>query len=130
MNDYIKREDAINARNEYLNETVEKDSEEQTAHDRAYAEGWNACNYEYLGNIKELPSADVVPVRHGHWIHVDDVHDVSGMYKGSVWKCSECGYSFERLIGCGISMKMCHDCGARMDEGEEQWMTLSRENTF
>lgn len=93
MSDYIKREDALNALREYSVTKL------KTA-------------------IRRLPSADVAPVRHGHWIHVDDVYDISGMYKGEVWECSECGYRFERLKDSGISMKVCHDCGARMDAKE------------
>lgn len=54
---------------------------------------------------------NVVPVRHGHWIHVD--------YRKTI--CSVCEvdesdfiYGTEDWYGCGES-KFCPNCGAKMD---------------
>lgn len=61
-----------------------------------------ACN---LGSafdvLKELPAADVAPVRHGRW--------------GKKNECSECGCQpwFERDIR---SLHYCPNCGARMEK--------------
>ena len=58
--------------------------------------------------IKDVPSADVVEVRHGTWKH-----------DGSKWKyrflCSECGY---KLIN--VPTNYCPNCGAKMDEKEQE----------
>ena len=66
-----------------------------------------------LTAIDYAPSADVEPVRHGHWVEHDE----------DTWsneaECSEChkriGYSGlpDRFLG---EFKFCHNCGAKMDE--------------
>ena len=53
-------------------------------------------------NIMDLPSADVVPVRHGKWTHKPDVYGV--VY------CSECNYELH-----ANSTSFCPNCGAKMD---------------
>lgn len=65
-----------------------------------------------LCDVNLIPSEDVAPVRHGHWIHVD--------YRKII--CSVCGidesnfiYGTEDWYGCGES-KFCPNCGAKMDE--------------
>jgi hypothetical protein len=61
-------------------------------------------------NIKQIPTADVVEVRHGELIP---------QYENSrLVKCSVCGYEFCDLIECG---NYCGNCGAKMDgeRGEE-----------
>ncbi len=58
-----------------------------------------------LEQIKDIPSADVIEVRHGHWIN--DVGHTG-------WTCSECGDHEGNKID-----KYCSNCGAKMD-GEEQ----------
>ena len=57
-------------------------------------------------NIMDLPSADVVPVRHGKWTHKPDVYGV--VY------CSECNYELH-----ANSTSFCPNCGAKMDGGKE-----------
>ena len=52
--------------------------------------------------IADIPTADVVPVVHGRWIHYPDC---------GVTKCSHCGWSIEE---CWES-KRCPECGARME---------------
>lgn len=53
--------------------------------------------------VHRLPVADVVPVRHGHWI---DGFIPDSMLGG----CSECGFT------CGAhSFFYCPNCGAKMD---------------
>lgn len=83
MTDYIKRDDALNAFN----------------------------NYFYAGitaNINKIPSEDVEPVRHGHWIE-----------KAFRIMCSDCGAEFKDeilyMIGNDEQMSYCPNCGARMD---------------
>lgn len=56
-------------------------------------------------NIKDIPSADVEPVRHGHWIN-----DIG--YAG--WTCSECGNHEGNKTD-----KYCSNCGAKMDKEQK-----------
>ena len=66
-----------------------------------------------LTAIDYTPSADVEPVRHGHWVEHDE----------DTWsneaECSEC---HKRIGHSGLpdrflrEFKYCHNCGAKMDE--------------
>ena len=70
-----------------------------------------------LKSIDYAPSADVKPVRHGHWVEHDE----------DTWsneaECSEChkriGYSGlpDRFLR---EFKYCHNCGAKMDKKKEK----------
>lgn len=53
--------------------------------------------------IREMPTIDAEPVRHGHWIKVDD--DVPIAYD-----CSECDAMVSRPYN------YCPNCGAKMGE--------------
>ena len=60
--------------------------------------------------VKNMPAADVQPVRHGTWIWDDEGYH-----------CSECffhayGNTLECLDG---TYKYCPNCGAQMDEGSK-----------
>lgn len=73
------------------------------------------CDCELLWAILDIPAADVVPVKHGHWISLDDYFEDA--------QCSECGdalvigdCSFNDFCEC---YKFCPNCGAKMGgEGE------------
>ena len=66
-----------------------------------------------LKSIDYAPSADVEPVRHGHWVEHDE----------DTWsneaECSEC---HKRIGHSGLpdrflrEFKYCHNCGAKMDK--------------
>lgn len=56
--------------------------------------------------IKALPSADVQPVRHGHWIIPRFGADA---------KCSVCGYYFNDAYDMENEDNYCRHCGALMD---------------
>lgn len=62
--------------------------------------------------VYSVPSADVVPVRHGRWI--DRCEDTDGIYEF----CSECGIDAD-ITHYGKSYAYCPNCGAKMDGGEE-----------
>lgn len=73
------------------------------------------CNAE-CGSIialRELPSVDVQPVRHGHWIP-----KFNGKFSGGAYwyDCSECGHTVAGGILSGN--KFCKNCGADM-RGEQ-----------
>ena len=54
--------------------------------------------------FEELPSADVQPVRHGHW----EIYVISP-FDGEDVRCSECG-----TCGCAPYWDYCPHCGAKM----------------
>lgn len=56
-NERISRQAVIELKPEFLNPNVNRETEEQTAIDRAYARGWNACNTHWIKEINALPSA-------------------------------------------------------------------------
>ena len=63
---------------------------------------------------KDTPTADVVPVKHGHWEY--DKH-----FRFA--RCSECEAEFyicdlEEISG-GNLVNYCPNCGAKMDGGDE-----------
>lgn len=55
----------------------------------------------FLQILRDLPTADVEPVRHGRWV------DIWGNYT-----CSECEYMWE---DSGYKTPFCPICGAKMD---------------
>lgn len=88
MAEYIERDAAIQSLQTY-----------RVGQEDSYLE---AVLYCARMKIMRLPAADVVPVRHGHWVRNGD------------WsECSLCGESGTSHI------KYCPNCGAKMD-GEEK----------
>ena len=69
--------------------------------------------------IRKVPSADVAPVRHGHWKKGkgNERPTESGFIHDDRYFCDCCGW------GCCCDTKIdfcfCPNCGARMDGGEE-----------
>lgn len=126
MSDYIKREDALELFEMVLDSY--KDSgiqniktmvaiapqEFHLSEDNEIAD----FNFELDGwrnNLMEIESADVAPIRHGHWIY--DQCDIV---------CSECGKAFSDevcyMMRSDVSYhepKHCLWCGARMDERKD-----------
>lgn len=61
-------------------------------------------------DVKEAPTIDAEPIRHGKWIY-EPKDAIEMMF--TLPKCSECGfYSADGMYYCSC-------CGARMDEVEE-----------
>lgn len=92
MSDYINREDAIKA--------IKKDI-------------MGGLNYESI--LNRLPTADVEPVRHGHWIlcRLNSLH--------LDWRNFECSVCrMNRIRRTGEVLNYCPNCGARMDRGEQE----------
>jgi hypothetical protein len=70
--------------------------------------------------VDKIPAADVVEVRHGHWIDLNAENST-----GPLFKCSECSHlhnpnrndlDLERVE---LNPLYCDACGARMDKEEE-----------
>ena len=86
MSDYIKREDALKQFDCYVLEYRTTQIKEM---------------------LMDVPSADVTPIRHGHWIKISPA---------GIYECSECG---KNVMTSDIeAYEYCHGCGAIMD-GEE-----------
>ena len=104
MSDYIKREDAM----ELIDKCVSDTSPKAEAIDFDFRHGEiNGLNWA-CDIIEAMPSADVAPVRHGHWIKISPA---------GIYECSECG---KNVMTSDIeAYEYCHGCGARMDGGDD-----------
>lgn len=84
--------------------------------DPAYADGWNSA----VEIMQNAPAADVTEVRHGRWIA--DKEDVEWGNYFIRYRCSECKerphFSKDRYTF--IRSPYCPNCGAKMDEREEE----------
>lgn len=113
MSDYTKREDAI----EYLvNNMVWMD-----------ADGIETDEEDKRDAIAELingvPSADVAPVRHGHWDVREPMpmHDIKGNLSWGNWYvCTGCGFATTAIEGHITQYRYCPNCGARMDGEDDE----------
>lgn len=73
-------------------------------------DGWFVSTAQDLEElVNSQPTADVVPVRLGRWIH-------DGSRWANRWVCSECGYRW--FFECSHGA-FCPNCGASMTEGAE-----------
>lgn len=94
MAEYIKREAAVKAANEWVSE---------------------ACMAPVMrvsrlfDKLQKVPAADVAPVVHGRWNNMD------GYKTRKV--CSECGWD---VPGYGKFYSYCPNCGAKMDGGVDR----------
>ena len=59
----------------------------------------------------EFPAADVVEVKHGRWVGIDD-------YPHETWECDQCGCIYEEMTSWVPNY--CPNCGASMDEVEDE----------
>ena len=103
--DYIEREAIIRK----LNEIGGCDASDE------WDKVWDMAIDTAVKAVERLPVADAAPVRHGHWISLDDYFEDA--------QCSECGdalvigdCSFNDFCEC---YKFCPNCGAKMDGGDE-----------
>lgn len=92
-NDLISRKDLINAKPEFMNEKVVRDTKYRTTKDRIYAKAWNACNRYWLNTIKNAPTVKARQVGHS---------------------CDTCKYN--RKI---ITEEPCSSCNIRL--GNDKW---------
>ena len=64
------------------------------------------CLDTVLMKLDDAPTADVEPVKHGHWTTWFENEDIRQA------KCSECGMMF--TLGKGRDIHYCGNCGAYM----------------
>lgn len=90
MDDYIRRSDVLELAREYYTPALREEAVPVRA-------------------IKNIPSADVVGVKHGGWEYID-----------FSCRCSECGGSppFYSMSTSYYKSNFCPNCGARMVEHE------------
>ena len=77
--------------------------------------GMNRAREMIFKQLRDIPTADVVEVRHGRWIVCDDLF-------GEIGHCSACGFFMNvNEPGNGLpdieNLKYCPNCGAKMDGG-------------
>ena len=81
--------------------------------------GRNSRNAEIHGankiiyRIKDAPTIDAEPVKHGWWIGSGDGY-ADGELVYDMWECSECGYDANGADE-EPNWNYCPNCGARMD---------------
>ena len=107
--EYIRRSDAIALMKKEaaeLNEAFDELGGESGAYAEAYEDAANM--------LKEMPAADVAPVRHGEWFLLDDCAN-AGLY------CSVCNRRVHReeFAYKKLRSKYCPHCGARMEGWNE-----------
>lgn len=71
---------------------------------------------EVIDRIKQVPVADVAPIRHGEFIGTEFDGYADGKPVYYEWKCSACGCIFEDEEP---AWNFCPCCGAKMDGGAE-----------
>lgn len=106
MADYIERQAAINR---FENLSYEDWNQGAST---TWANAFSEC----ADMIRELPSADIQPVPHGHWMlyeaqNRDDVDNGNYLYF-----CSNCNHG--DVHAKTVEVPFCWFCGARMD-GEQ-----------
>ena len=77
-----------------------------------YIDGFSDGISAAIKELEAFPTADVAPVRHGHWI---DWGGFGSLYNGFIpeYKCSVCNSILHS------KRSYCGNCGAKMDGGEE-----------
>lgn len=77
----------------------------------------NYCDYMKMRNlIKDAPTIEAEPVKHGHWVKLDTVEtfDIAGVKTWALKAmCSECGFA-HRFIEAHMVYDYCPNCGADM----------------
>lgn len=69
--------------------------------------------------VKTMPAADVVEVRHGRWIDKTwTTEDDWSCYNHHVVICSVCNKQFDYIIN--EKSNYCPNCGAKMDGGQDE----------
>lgn len=93
--DYIKREDVY-------------DQLDWWARDENNPQVYQRDDARYV--IDGIPSSDVAPVRHGHWVDLrGEENETRAGY------CSTCGWESHVYEDDVIGMPYCPNCGAKMD---------------
>lgn len=75
-----------------------------------------ACGVgDMLDELDNAPTIDVEPVKHGHWVEVQRIHETDHT---AICECSLCGDTVWVYDG-QRAWNYCPNCGAKMDEVED-----------
>ena len=66
-----------------------------------------------VSDLRDMPAADVAPVRHGRWIH-SRYEDCSEQFE--LVKCSQCNHEAYAMAFYVRGGNYCPNCGAKMME--------------
>ena len=97
MEEYIKREDAINLMWLFADESCAS----------------------VVSDFESLPAADVAEVRHGRRIEDERTHPGPGLKNNLCSVCGEIAGSWKEGLEPGRKWAYCPNCGARMDKEVE-----------
>ena len=102
---------------------IEREAAVSMAHGYCHTKDGRCCGpddvVELYEELKAIPAADVVEVRHGRWVLSDNA-----MHMWNVWVCSECGYRrkegwMHTEDGKKPTAQYCENCMAKMDGGAD-----------
>lgn len=100
MNEYIKKEDAITALEEWAVNLINPKF---------------IVKEDAICELKCIPSADVVEVKHGKWVKATD--DGVWSYADAYAECDQC----HKVTFNGWGMSFCPNCGAKMNGKEQKY---------
>lgn len=113
MTAYIEREKAIKRIKEYALDAynIDLDKPDEYA-GNSFPQNYCEGLYGATELLDDLQDDDVATVRYGRWIDAYPEIEPNPMFMYGF--CSECG--FEQ--GISNKLKFCHNCGSKMDRGE------------
>ena len=125
MSDLIRREDAIKAYNEAMDELVKWQMEEWQLGDFSECE-FNTTDCKHIvRKLEAIPTIDAVSVVHGEWIEHKERTIVRNNnfidFFPTEYECSNCGLRRATYSIGSLLINFCPNCGAKMDgerEGE------------
>lgn len=95
-------------KDEFLHELCKK--KEKDCYKGCEPENWDSAFAEFEAILKNVPTVDAEPVRHGHWITGSCFSQGTYDYPEYDKKCSVCE-KYSRDFS-----NYCPNCGAKMDE--------------
>ena len=81
---------------------------------------WRVMWQEFAKTVKDMPTVEAEPVRHGRWVETDETEE----FYGFLSQCTNCGklslvYDNDPEVPEYGATHYCPNCGAKMDEEEK-----------
>lgn len=104
--------------NEYIEKTAALDICQKEYEERLRMADYcgDTVAWNIGGAIKNLPAADVFPVRHGRWIEDERTYPGPGLKNNLCSVCGEIAGSWKEGLEPGRKWAYCPNCGALMRE--------------